>query len=101
MKVLAIDQGTTSTRGFTLDAAGAFAFVAAREHRQIYPHPGWVEHAPEEILAGVRAIIAAAGPVDAGVRPSLPEGDCDPFGLAACALPWPSNLARARRVWME
>ena len=65
MKILAIDQGTTSTRGFTLDAAGAFAFVAAREHRQIYPRPGWVEHDPEEILAGVRAIIAAAGPVDA------------------------------------
>jgi len=65
MKVLAIDQGTTSTRGFTLDAAGDFAFVAAREHRQLYPRAGWVEHDPEEILANVRAIIAAAGPVDA------------------------------------
>jgi glycerol kinase len=65
MKVVAVDQGTTSTRGFTLDAAGRFAFVAAREHRQIYPRPGWVEHDPEEILANVRAVIAAAGPVDA------------------------------------
>jgi hypothetical protein len=35
---------------------------------------------------------AAAGPVDAGVRPSLPEGDCDPLDPTACALPWPSNL---------
>lgn len=65
MKVLAVDQGTTSTRGFTLDGAGAFAFVAGREHRQIYPRPGWVEHDPEELLANVTAVIAAAGPVDA------------------------------------
>lgn len=65
MKVLAIDQGTTGTKAFTLDQDGAFAAVAAFEHIQHYPRPGWVEHDPEELLGHVAAALAAAGPVDA------------------------------------
>ncbi|MBM3520223.1 MAG: glycerol kinase [Alphaproteobacteria bacterium] len=65
MKVVAIDQGTTGTKAFTLADDGAFAAIASFEHRQIYPHPGWVEHDPEELLAHVSAAIAAAGNVDA------------------------------------
>ncbi|MFT3673192.1 FGGY family carbohydrate kinase [Aestuariivirga sp.] len=65
MKVLAIDQGTTGSKAFTLDEAGHFAKVAGFEHAQHYPQAGWVEHDAEELLAHVTACIAAAGPVDA------------------------------------
>lgn len=65
MKVVAIDQGTTGTKSFTLDSDGNFAVVASFEHRQIYPKAGWVEHDAEKLLAHVRDAIVAAGPVDA------------------------------------
>jgi glycerol kinase len=62
--LLAIDQGTTSTRAILFDAAGAVLHIARRDLRQIYPRPGWVEHDPEEIwqavLATCREAIAAA-----------------------------------------
>ena len=62
--LLAIDQGTTSTRALLFDAAGAVHHSARRELRQIYPRPGWVEHDPEEIWRAVvetcREAIAAA-----------------------------------------
>lgn len=65
MKVLAIDQGTTGTKAFTLDDGGRFEKVASFEHRQYYPRPGWVEHDAEELLLHIRQCIEAAGPVDA------------------------------------
>ena len=65
MKVLAIDQGTTATKAFTYDDAGSFTLVANIEHRQIYPHPGWVEHDAAELLENVMECVRKAGPVDA------------------------------------
>ena len=56
----AIDQGTTSSRFIVFDRAGATVASAQREHRQIYPQPGWVEHDATEILANTRAVIAEA-----------------------------------------
>ena len=47
----AIDQGTTSTRFMVFDADGRMVSVAQKEHQQIYPRPGWVEHDPAEIIA--------------------------------------------------
>ena len=47
--VAAIDQGTTSTRCLVFDRRGSMVSVAQRQHRQIYPRPGWVEHDAEEI----------------------------------------------------
>jgi glycerol kinase len=58
--LLAIDQGTTSTRALLFDAAGAVHHTARRELRQIYPRPGWVEHDPEEIWQAVVATCRAA-----------------------------------------
>jgi glycerol kinase len=49
--VLALDQGTTSSRAILFDAQGRVAAAAQRELRQIYPQPGWVEHDPKEIFA--------------------------------------------------
>ncbi|MFZ0910009.1 MAG: FGGY family carbohydrate kinase, partial [Candidatus Acidiferrales bacterium] len=45
----AIDQGTTSTRFIVFDRTGRIVAVAQKEHEQIYPKPGWVEHDPEEV----------------------------------------------------
>jgi glycerol kinase len=56
----AIDQGTTSSRFIVFDRTGATVASAQREHRQIYPQPGWVEHDAMEILCNTRAVIAEA-----------------------------------------
>jgi glycerol kinase len=47
--ILALDQGTTSSRAILFDRAGTVRGQAQREHRQIFPQPGWVEHDPIEI----------------------------------------------------
>jgi glycerol kinase len=56
----ALDQGTTSTRFAILDASGEILAQAQREHRQIYPRPGWVEHDAAEIWRNAQAVIEAA-----------------------------------------
>src|SRR5438477_4576217 len=56
----AIDQGTTSTRFMVFDQAGRIVVVAQKEHEQIYPKPGWVEHDPLEILRRTEEVIAEA-----------------------------------------
>ncbi len=65
MSVLAIDQGTTSTRALAVDPDGNARIVSAHKHRQYYPRAGWVEHDPEELLAGIRAGLDAAEVVSA------------------------------------
>jgi len=47
--ILALDQGTTSSRAIVFDAKGAILAVAQKEFTQLFPRPGWVEHDPEEI----------------------------------------------------
>ncbi len=49
--LLALDQGTSSSRSIVFDAQGRIVAMAQREFRQIYPQPGWVEHDPREIWA--------------------------------------------------
>ena len=49
--LLALDQGTSSSRSIVFDARGRIVAMAQREIRQIYPRPGWVEHDPKEIWA--------------------------------------------------
>jgi glycerol kinase len=56
----AIDQGTTSTRFMVFDQAARVVAVAQKEHEQIYPRPGWVEHDPLEILRRTEEVIAEA-----------------------------------------
>jgi len=63
--LLAIDQGTTSSRAIIFDATGTPRWQAQREFRQIYPREGWVEHDPEEIwettLTVCRNVISESG----------------------------------------
>src|ERR1700686_2449877 len=72
--LLAIDQGTTSTRAILFDAALTPIAAAQQELQQIYPAPGFVEHDPEEIwsatVATARAALAKAGAA-AGGGPGL------------------------------
>jgi Glycerol kinase len=56
----AIDLGTTSSRFIVFDRAGQIVSMAQKEHRQIYPQPGWVEHDPIEILHNVNEVTGAA-----------------------------------------
>jgi glycerol kinase len=56
----AIDQGTTSTRFIVFDRSGRIVSTAQREHEQIYPKPGWVEHDPEEIWRRTEEVIREA-----------------------------------------
>jgi glycerol kinase len=58
--VAAIDQGTTSSRCIVFDAKGQIAAIDQKEHRQIYPRPGWVEHDALEIWANVEQVVEGA-----------------------------------------
>lgn len=68
--IAAIDQGTTSSRCILFDHGGNIVSVAQKEHQQIYPKPGWVEHDALEIWENVREVVrgalenAAASPAD-------------------------------------
>jgi glycerol kinase len=63
--LLALDQGTSSSRSIVFDDQGRIVAVAQKELTQIYPQPGWVEHDPQEIWAGqlatAREVLAKAG----------------------------------------
>jgi glycerol kinase len=82
----AIDQGTTSTRFVLFDASGKMAAVAQKEHEQIYPQPGWVEHDPEEIWLRTQEVIAEA----------TQEADAKPADLAAIGI---TNQRETTVVW--
>jgi len=58
--VAAIDQGTTSTRCMLFDHGGQPVAVDQKEHEQIYPKPGWVEHDPMEIMERTTSVVRAA-----------------------------------------
>jgi glycerol kinase len=72
----AIDQGTTSTRFLIFDRAGKIVACAQKEHRQIMPEAGWVEHDPEEIWLRTREVIA-----DAMAQRELRPGDLAAIGI--------------------
>ncbi|WP_432991178.1 glycerol kinase GlpK [Dactylosporangium sp. CA-233914] len=66
--VVAIDQGTTSTRCIVFDRRGRLVSVAQREHHQSYPRPGWVEHDAAEIWNNVQRVVPRAV-AEAGIGP--------------------------------
>jgi glycerol kinase len=74
--ILALDQGTTSSRAILFDRAGSVVGVARREFPQIFPQPGWVEHDPEAIW-GTQAAVAA----EVIARSGLAPGDVAAIGI--------------------
>lgn len=65
--ILALDQGTTSSRAIVFDHKGQVRSVAQREFRQIFPQSGWVEHDPNEIWS-TQASVAAEATVKMGIN---------------------------------
>lgn len=74
--VLALDQGTTSSRAIIFDKNGKIISSAQQEFKQIYPVPGWVEHDPQDILATCMAVAA-----EALARSSLTAADVAAVGI--------------------
>jgi glycerol kinase len=72
----AIDQGTTSSRFIVFDRKGDIVSLAQKEHRQIYPQPGWVEHDPLEIVRNTDEVMGAAL-----ARANLGAGDLAAIGI--------------------
>jgi len=86
MYIAAIDQGTTSTRFMVFDRAGKIVAAAQKEHEQIYPRPGWVEHDPEEIWRCTQQVIAEA----------MQQRNLRPRNLAAIGI---TNQRETTVVW--
>lgn len=86
MYIGSIDQGTTSTRFIVFDKQGNMISVGQKEHRQIYPQPGWVEHDPEEIWANTQEVIHQA----------LQKANLAPQDLAAVGI---TNQRETTVVW--
>ncbi len=64
MRVLGIDQGTTSTRALTITEDNKLEVIHAVAHAQNFPRQGWVEQDPEELLRNIKTCVAAAGELD-------------------------------------
>ena len=77
--VMALDQGTTSSRCILFDRSGKVCSVAQKEFAQYYPQPGWVEHNPMEIWSSQLSVaVEAMGQIgaeedDTGRRPDEPD----------------------------
>jgi len=84
--VAAIDQGTTSTRFIIFDHEGNVVAVDQKEHQQIYPKPGWVEHDPLEIWERTQNVI----------RGALSKGNISPTEIAAVGI---TNQRETTVVW--
>jgi glycerol kinase len=84
--VVAIDQGTTSTRCMVFDPAGAVVSSDQVEHRQMMPRAGWVEHDPLEIWANTQRVVAAA----------VEKASLVPAQIAACGI---TNQRETTLVW--
>jgi glycerol kinase len=82
----AVDQGTTSSRFMIFDHSGKVVTYDQKEHEQIYPKPGWVEHDPMEIWGAVQAVIAGA----------LAKGSIDPKDISAVGV---TNQRETTVVW--
>ncbi|MEM5775822.1 MAG: FGGY family carbohydrate kinase, partial [Anaerolineaceae bacterium] len=74
--ILAIDQGTTSTRCIVFNHSGTIITADHKEHQQIYPRPGWVEHNPVEIWQKTLEVISNA----------LHKADLSPQDIAAIGI---------------
>jgi glycerol kinase len=82
----AIDQGTTSTRFMIFDHGGKVVSVDQKEHEQIYPKPGWVEHDPMEIWARTQDVIKGA----------LQKANVSPSDIAAVGV---TNQRETTVIW--
>jgi len=74
--LLALDQGTTSSRALVIDYSGKVIAVAQKEFTQFFPQPGWVEHDPNEIWVSQLGVAS-----DAIIRANISLGDIAAIGI--------------------
>ena len=74
--ILALDQGTTSSRAIVFDRAGSIKAIAQQEFPQIFPQSGWVEHDPEEIWSSQKQVV-----IDALAQANLRAEDIAALGI--------------------
>ncbi len=84
--ILALDQGTTSSRAILFDHSGHIRQIAQKEFRQYYPQPGWVEHDPEEIWSSQYGVLAEV----------LAKANCTTRDIAAIGI---TNQRETTIVW--
>jgi glycerol kinase len=84
--ILALDQGTTSSRALLFDSTGNLSAIAQREFDQIFPQPGWVEHSPEQIASSQMAVALEV----------LRQADARPKDVAALGI---ANQRETTIVW--
>ena len=100
--IVAIDQGTTSTRAIVFDHSGSIVSVGQKEHEQIFPRAGWVEHDPAEIWDNVREVIGQALS-----RADITRHDVAAVGITnqrETAVVWDKNTGKAvynAIVWQD
>ncbi len=98
----ALDQGTTSTRFMIFDHGGQVVAIHQKEHEQIYPKPGWVEHDPAEIWARSQEVIRGA--LD---KAGITASDLAAVGITnqrETAVVWDKNTGKAVHnaiVWQD
>ncbi|ASA96008.1 MULTISPECIES: glycerol kinase GlpK [Anoxybacillus] len=86
MYILALDQGTTSSRAILFNQKGEIVHIAQKEFTQYFPQPGWVEHNPNEIWGSILAVIATV----------LSEAAVEPKQIAAIGI---TNQRETTVVW--
>ncbi|MGJ7035369.1 glycerol kinase GlpK [Anoxybacillus eryuanensis] len=86
MYILALDQGTTSSRAILFNKKGEIVHIAQKEFTQYFPQPGWVEHNPNEIWGSILAVIATV----------LSEAAIEPKQIAAIGI---TNQRETTVVW--
>jgi len=84
--VIALDQGTTSSRAVLFDQSGSIVGIAQKEFTQIFPKPGWVEHNPDEIWSSQKDVLYQM----------VKEKDIDPNDIAAIGI---TNQRETAVVW--
>lgn len=84
--ILALDQGTTSSRAILFNQKGEVVHIAQKEFTQYFPQPGWVEHNPNEIWGSILAVIATV----------LSEAAVEPKQIAAIGI---TNQRETTVVW--
>ncbi|NLD26820.1 MAG: glycerol kinase, partial [Acholeplasmataceae bacterium] len=90
--ILALDQGTTSSRAIVFDKHGEIIGLAQQEFAQIYPHNGWVEHNPMDILGSQVGVVA-----EALIRANISAKDIAAIGITnqrETTIVWDKNTGK-------
>ena len=104
MSILAIDQGTTSTRALRVNNNGRIEITKVVKHQQYYPRPGWVEHDPEELIRNINTCIEASLEFDKSQSEADPINAIGIDNQGESCLAWDADSKQALSpviVWQD